>query len=113
MPPLGGTVSLEYTRANWNLGAMVRADARQNRVEDDIFTDSGQDADKTPGWATLDLFGGYEAAEYVTVAAGVNNVFDRNYAYHVNAANMDPFNPTAIQVNEPGRAYWVRLNATF
>jgi iron complex outermembrane receptor protein len=113
MPPLGGTVSLEYTRANWNLGAMVRADARQNRVEDDIFTDSGQDADKTPGWATLDLFGGYEAAKYVTVSAGVNNVFDRNYAYHVNAANMDPFDPTAIQVNEPGRAYWVRLNATF
>jgi iron complex outermembrane receptor protein len=113
IPPLGGTVSLEYARADWNLGALLRADARQDRVEDDIFTDSGQDADKTPGWATLDLFGGYEAAEYVTVAAGVNNVFDRNYAYHVNAANMDPFNPTAIQVNEPGRAYWVRLNATF
>jgi iron complex outermembrane receptor protein len=47
------------------------------------------------------------------VGAGINNVFDRAYAYHVNAANSDPFNPSAIQVNEPGREYWVRLNATF
>jgi len=113
MPPLGGTVSLEYTRASWNLSGRVRADARQDRVEDNIFTDSGQDADKTPGWATLDLFGGYDGAKHFTVMAGVNNVFDRNYAYHVNAANMDPFNPTAVQVNEPGRAYWVRVNAFF
>ena len=113
MPPLGGTVSLEYTRADWNLGGRVRADSHQNRVEDNIFTDSGQDADKTPGWATLDLFGSYGGARHFTVMAGINNVFDRNYAYHVNAANSDPFNPTAVQVNEPGRAYWVRVNATF
>jgi iron complex outermembrane receptor protein len=113
MPPLGGTVSLEYTRADWNVGGMVRADRRQNRVEDDIFTDSGQDADKTPGWYTLDLFGRYEGVKNVSIGAGINNVFDRAYAYHVNAANSDPFNPSAVQVNEPGRAYWVQLNATF
>jgi iron complex outermembrane receptor protein len=44
--------------------------------------------------------------------AGINNVFDRNYAYHVNA-NPAPFDPTAVQVNEPGREYWVRVSATF
>ena len=112
IPPLGGTVSLEYARADWNLGGRVRADASQDRVEDDIFTDSGQDSGDSSGWATLDLFGGYDGAKHFTVAAGINNVFDRNYAYHVNA-NPAPFDPTAVQVNEPGRAYWVRLNATF
>ena len=30
---LGGTVSLDYTRADWNLGGRVRADSHQNRVE--------------------------------------------------------------------------------
>jgi iron complex outermembrane receptor protein len=112
MPPLGGNVSLEYTRADWNLGGMVRADARQNRVEDNINTDSGQDSGEYPGWATLDLFGGYEGAKNFTVTAGINNVLDRAYAYSVNA-NPQPFNPSAVQVNEPGRAYWLRLNATF
>jgi len=113
IPPLGGSVSLEHTRADWNLGGIVRADARQDRVEDDIDTDSGLDAGETPAWATLDLFGRYEGFEHFMVTAGINNVFDRNYAYHVNAANSDPFNPSAVQVNEPGRAYWLRLNATF
>jgi len=113
IPPLGGSVSLEYTRADWNLGGSVHADARQNRVEDDIYTDSGLDAGETGGWATLDLFGRYEGFEQWLVTAGINNVFDRNYAYHVNAANTDPFNPSAVQVNEPGREYWLRLNATF
>jgi iron complex outermembrane receptor protein len=47
------------------------------------------------------------------VAAGINNVFDRTYAYSVNKANVDPFNPDAVQVNEPGREYWLRLSATF
>jgi len=40
-------------------------------------------------------------------------VFDLNYAYSVNRANVDPFNPTAIQVNEPGREFWLRLFARF
>jgi iron complex outermembrane receptor protein len=28
IPPLGGTLSLEYTRADWNVGGMLRAEAR-------------------------------------------------------------------------------------
>lgn len=113
IPPLGGSVSLEYSRADWNLGGIVHGEARQDRVEDDISTDSGLDAGKTPGWATLDLFGRYEGSRHLVVLAGVDNVFDRAYAYHVNAANSDPFNPGAVQVNEPGRQYWLRLSATF
>ncbi|NNG12769.1 MAG: TonB-dependent copper receptor, partial [Halobacteria archaeon] len=110
IPPLSGTVSLEYTRGDWNLGGLVRAEARQVRVEDDPVTDSGQDAGETPGWAVLDLFGHYEGSERLIMTAGINNVFDRTYAYHVNRASVDPFNPTAIKVNEPGREYWLRLS---
>jgi len=112
-PPLGGTVSLEYTRGDWNLGGLVRAEARQDRVEDDPLTDSGQDPGETGGWGVLDLFGRYEGVEHVTLAAGINNVFDRAYAYHVNTANSDPFNPEAVRVNEPGREVWLRLSASF
>ena len=46
-------------------------------------------------------------------AAGINHVFDRDYACPVNRTNSDPFNPRAIQVNEPGREYRLRLSARF
>ncbi len=112
-PPLGGTVSLEYTRNDWNIGGLVRADSSQHRVQDDSSRNSGEDADTTSGWGTLDLFAGYEGAEHFTLSTGINNVFDKAYAYHVNRANVDPFNPDAVQVNEPGREYWIRLSASF
>jgi iron complex outermembrane receptor protein len=111
-PPLGGTVSLEYSRGDWNLGGLVRAETKQDRVEDDPTTDSGRDAGETSGWGTLDLFGRYEGAEHFSLAAGINNVFDRSYAYHVNS-EPSPFDPNAVQVNEPGREYWLRLSAAF
>jgi iron complex outermembrane receptor protein len=112
-PPLGGSVSLEYTRGDWNIGGLVRAEARQDRVEADPAIDSGQDAGETPGWAVLDLFGRYEGTQHLVLAAGINNVFDRSYAYHVNKASVDPFNPQSVQVNEPGREIWLRLSADF
>lgn len=36
--------------------------------------------------------------------AGIDNLFDRSYAEHLNRANLDPFNPDPVQVNEPGRS---------
>ena len=42
-----------------------------------------------------------------TVFAGVDNVFDRNYANHLNRGNL--FDPQPVRINEPGRTFWVRL----
>jgi len=39
--------------------------------------------------------------------AGVDNVLDRAYAYHLNRDNF--FDPGPNQVNEPGRVFWLRL----
>lgn len=112
-PPLEATMNLEYTRTDWYAGAKVISQSKQNRVEDDVTTDSGLDADRTPGWGIMNLYGGYDITDNATVKVGVDNVFDRTYAYHVNRANADPFNPDAIQVNEPGRSLWIRFNASF
>jgi iron complex outermembrane receptor protein len=112
-PPLEGTINLEYSNSNWYAGGKVVAQSKQTRVEDDSTTDSGVDAGKTGGWAILNLYGGYEITENATVKVGVDNLFDKTYAYHVNRANADPFNPDAVQVNEPGRSVWIRFNADF
>jgi len=112
-PPLDATINLEYIGSNWYVGAKVSAQSKQNRVEDDAASDSGLDADKTSGWAILDLYGSYEIKDNASVKVGINNLFDRTYAHHVNRANADPFNPGPVQVNEPGRSVWVRFNASF
>ncbi len=112
-PPLEGTINLEYNKNDWRIGGLIRAQDNQSRVEDNINEDSGLDAEKTPGWATLDIFGSYEGHDNLTVSAGVNNLFDLTYAYHVNRASTDPFNPDAIQVNEPGREVWLKAKLLF
>jgi len=49
----------------------------------------------------------------MAIKLGINNVLDNTYAYHVNRANVDPFNPVPVQVNEPGRAFWLNLSMEF
>lgn len=107
-PPLEASVSLDYSQDKWAAGGVIRAAASQNNAETNLLIDSGLDAAETDGWAALDLYGSYRFNKTATVDVGVNNVFDKTYAYHLNRANA--FDPTAIQVNEPGRSIWAKFN---
>jgi iron complex outermembrane receptor protein len=59
----------------------------------------------------LDLYGRYELNDNLTIDVGVDNVFDKNYAQHLNRSSS--FDPTQVQVNEPGRSAWVAVSAYF
>ena len=83
--------------------ARLRGADRQDRVDASTATGSGLDARRTPGWAVLDL-GWVLQRGAQRLRIGIDNVFDRTYAEHLNRANQDPFNPTPVQVNEPGRS---------
>ncbi|MBL3529510.1 MAG: TonB-dependent receptor [gamma proteobacterium endosymbiont of Lamellibrachia anaximandri] len=109
--PLEMTLGADYTISSWDLGGTVRANAEQTRA--DIIDGSGQDVGETAGWVVLDLYGSYAVTESANVRFGVNNLFDKTYAYHVNRANLDPFSPEAIQVNEPGRELWLKGSVKF
>ncbi|MDY6943678.1 MAG: TonB-dependent copper receptor [Pseudomonadota bacterium] len=109
IPPLEGTLGLDWQGRVFEWGGLVRMADRQDRVD----LASRQDVRETPGWAVLDLYGVWHVDPAADVRFGVNNVFDVAYAYHVNRANVDPFNPEPIQVNEPGRVFWVKLAGRF
>ncbi len=79
-PPLEVTISLEYTTDLWNIGGLLRAQDRQDRVEDNPALDSGLDARQTPGWVTLDLYGSYSPSDNLTLKAGIDNLLDKNYS---------------------------------
>ncbi|TDY04242.1 TonB-dependent copper receptor [Thiohalophilus thiocyanatoxydans] len=110
-PPLEGTLSLEYRKTDWRLGAELRAVAEQSRVEDDINTDSGLDAGQTAGFTVYNLYGTYRLNKQSKINFGVDNVTDKTYAEHLNKPSA--FDTTVVQVNEPGRSYWAKVNVVF
>jgi iron complex outermembrane receptor protein len=113
-PPLEGSASIEYSQDKLIAGASVRAATKQTRVDLDSSTGipgQGLDVQKTPGWGVLDLYTTYEVNGSITLDIGVDNVFDKAYAQHLNRSNA--FDPTQVQVNEPGRAAWIKFSAEF
>ncbi|MCB9987952.1 MAG: TonB-dependent copper receptor [Rhodospirillales bacterium] len=108
IPPIEGHVAVNYGRNNWTIGSRMNFATQQNRIDNDT---SMRDADKTPGYITLDLYADMEINPVFTVKLGVDNVLDHDYARHLNRSNA--FDPTEIQVNEPGRAAWLRVSAQF
>lgn len=111
--PLEGTASVSWQQEALTLRAGSRFAARQTRVDDDVTTGSAQDVGESSGWISVDLSAQYALTRDLSVAAGVDNVFDRTYAYHVSRANQDPFNPQAVRVNEPGRSVWLKTKWQF
>ncbi len=106
-PPLNGRVGLNYSVSRWGAGGRIRFAAEQDRI-DEL---SKQEVGETDSYAVLDLYGNYRFNDNFNFRAGVDNTFDATYAEHVSRSNlMDPF---AVRVNEPGRTFWARLDATF
>ncbi len=106
--PLEARLNLDYLHSSWALGAEWVASASQNN-----FNPAVDVASPTAGFGVLHLYGHWNLSTRLTLEAGVENLFDRSYAYHVNAGNADPFNPEAIRVNEPGRQGWLKLRYQF
>jgi iron complex outermembrane receptor protein len=89
------------------LAAAVRWADDQTRVDDDPVTGSAVDYGPTAGYGVLDLEGSFAWKRGLEFLAGIENVFGKTYADHLNRGNV--FDPDPVRINEPGRAAWVRL----
>ncbi|MCI5105959.1 MAG: TonB-dependent receptor [Pseudomonadales bacterium] len=106
--PLEARFIMDYTRNSWGVGAELIATDRQTH-----FNPAVDVADETAGYGVLNLYGHWRPSQQITLEAGAENLFDRAYAYHVNTAATDPFDPTAVRVNEPGRQFWLKARYSF
>ena len=111
IPPLQGAIELAYAGDGWSVGTRLRGAATQTRVDDDPATGSGRDAGKTDAYLVQDVFASLDVTEPVELRLGVTNLFDATYADHLNRSSA--FDPTEVQVNEPGRSVYLQLRATF
>ncbi len=109
IPPIEGLIQFSNETGRWSYWLDLKFAMSQDEVDDNRMTGSGLDAGESDSWHSLDFKVRYDLDESWQLSAGIDNLLDETYAYHVSRANMDPFNPEAIRVNEPGRQVWVSV----
>lgn len=112
IPPLEGRFTASWEHERWSTGALLRVVGRQNRVALDEGNVVARDLGPSAGFATLSLNAAYRISDGLRASAGVDNLFDRAYAEHLNLAGSADFGFPAdpVRINEPGRTFWLKLD---
>ena len=112
MPPLELRVGTEYAHGTVLLGLSGRLVARQDRVDVGYGNVTGVDLGETPGFGVWGVRASWQAHRSARLSFGVDNVFDKFYAEHLNrtAAFAPPGFLPNFRVPEPGRFLWLRLD---
>jgi iron complex outermembrane receptor protein len=108
-PPLELRLALDYDDGVNFVGGLLRLVDGQDRVASGTGNIVGRDSGPTPGFAVFSLNGGYRPRKGVLVSAGVDNLFDKNYAEHLSRSGWMVAGYTqTVRVSEPGRTLWVK-----
>ncbi|CAM3949229.1 TonB-dependent copper receptor [Pseudomonas wadenswilerensis] len=116
MPPLESRLGLTYSRDVWSAGALWRLVAAQNRIAENSGNVVGKDYEKSGGFGVFSLNGAYKVSNNLKLSAGVDNLFDKAYAEHLNLAGNAGFGYPATDpqpINEPGRTFWTKVDLSF
>ncbi|MFY9178652.1 MAG: TonB-dependent copper receptor [Venatoribacter sp.] len=105
-------LGLTYDNGVWSAGALGRFVNEQDRVAIGQGTIVGQDIGKTSGFAVFSLNAGYRIQEKLILTAGVDNIFDKNYAEHL-SRGVEGGLASNTKVNELGRNLWAKLQYSF
>ena len=112
--PLEGRFNLRYVQDKYNLGLLWRVVAAQDRTSYREGNIIGYDVEDSKGFGTLSLNGTYNLQKGVDLSVGIDNVFDKNYAEHLNKLGSSGFGYAATeQFNNIGRNYWARISMKF
>lgn len=110
MPPLEAQWGLTYDTGTWSAGALWRLASAQRRVAVGEGNLVGQDLGPSAGFGVFSLNAGYRLGHGLTLSAGIDNLLDKTYSEHVNAANVGLVGyVNTVRVHEPGRTGWLKL----
>lgn len=115
MPAHEFRMGLTYDNGVWSSGALARFVNSQSHVAIGQGNIVGQDIGETSGFAVFSLNAGYRATEQLVFTAGIDNIFDRNYAEHLSKgdANVLGYALQEARVNELGRNLWLKAQYKF
>jgi iron complex outermembrane receptor protein len=111
IPPLEARTSLTYTGQRFAVGGLLRVAAKQDRVDIGRGNIVGQDVASTDGFTVLSLNGSYRLTQRINLSMGVDNLLNETYAEHLSRAGaMVSGYVQSLQINEPGRTLWLKVN---
>lgn len=89
VPPLNGTIEARWRHAETGVyvGALFRWATHQDRLAPSDIADVRIPRGGTPGWATLDVRGGWRFDEILLISVVVENLFDVAYRVHGSSIN--------------------------
>ena len=116
LAPLEARVATDYQQQDWSFGILWRLVAGQNRFTLNTGNIVGKDLGPSSGFAILSMNGAWRLTQDLQVSAGIDNLFDRQYAEFVSRAGGNgmggaiPGFEQTMRVNEPGRTLWLKIN---
>jgi iron complex outermembrane receptor protein len=112
IPPLEARLTVGWESGRWSAAALLRLVHHQHRVAPEQGTVVGRDLGPTPGFGVASLNAAYKISSSLSLAAGIDNLFDRSYAEHLNLAGSADFGYPAdpVRIREPGRTVWLKLS---
>jgi iron complex outermembrane receptor protein len=115
MPPLETRFGLTYEQAAFSAGALWRVVASQGRIAEGKGNVVGQDFGESAGFGVFSINAAYRLNKQFKVSTGVDNLFDKAYAEHLNLAGNAGFGYPADDeaINEPGRTFWTKVDFSF
>jgi len=114
MPPLEARLGLNYAQGPWSAGVLWRVAAAQRRYALNQGNVVGRDLGPSAGFGVFSLHADYRVNQRLKLSLGIDNLFDKTYAEHLNLAGNAGFGyPGGVRVNEPGRTLWLRADVTF
>jgi iron complex outermembrane receptor protein len=114
IPPLEGRFGLRYEETDWNIGVLWRLAAPQRRVAQGYGNVKGKDFSDSAGFGIVSINGSYRPADFITISAGIDNLFDKTYSEHLNKAGYQDLGLDAdTRLNEPGINGWCKVSVEF
>ncbi|WP_344962181.1 TonB-dependent copper receptor [Oceanisphaera sediminis] len=114
-PPLELNTSLMFDNGDYELALLMRNVAGQSRFVEGQGNIIGQDIGASSGFSVFSLNGGWQLNPQLKLAAGVDNLLDKEYSEFINKQEryVSGANPQTTRINEPGRQWWAELQLTF
>lgn len=116
-PPLEFKLGVNWSNEKYSAGILWRAVAAQHRFAKGQGNIIGRDIDKSAGFGVLSINAGWKVSDNIQIQAGIDNLFNKSYAEFISKRASNAANPNIgsqiRRVQEPGRQYWLRLQASF
>jgi iron complex outermembrane receptor protein len=111
IPPLEARLGIDYGHGPWSVGGLWRVVASQHRYALNEGNVVGKDFGPSAGFGVVSLHAQYALGKATQLSVGVDNLFDKAYAEHLNLGGNAGFGYSAnMPVMEPGRTAWARLS---